>query len=161
MVLKYRNQIEMCRAVCSAGGDVNKQEEEEFGSTDALIKTLGLFSHCIQQTEGMKIKLWANYTFLQIVICLFFLNFYTAVGVFFFIRCVVLFCSEVNWPGLENTPMRSSEKSQLLDYHFEYSKVSAAVFAPAWPKRNSGHFLSYFWDDLSGSVPRKNSQTLF
>lgn len=54
----------MCRAVCSAGGDVNKQEEE-FG----IILP--------QQTEGMKIKLWANYTFLQIVICLFFLFLYS------------------------------------------------------------------------------------
>lgn len=40
----------MCRVVFSAGGDVNKQEEER-GRTEALIKKLGLSSHWIQQTE--------------------------------------------------------------------------------------------------------------
>lgn len=70
--------------------------------------------------------------------------------VFFSFSVVAPFCSQVNWPGLENMPMRSSEKSRFLDYHFEYSKVSTAAFAPAWPRRNSGNFLSYFWDDLSG-----------
>lgn len=98
IILKNRNQIEMRRPFCSASGDVNdkRRRRRGFGVRRLWLRLKHSdyspsLSHCIQQTEGMEIKQWANYTFLKIVICLFFFLFYTAVGVFFFF--VVLFCS--------------------------------------------------------------------
>lgn len=49
----------------------------------------------------------ANYTFLKIVICLFFFLFYTVVGVFFIYFLILMWCcSAAVWlcgPGLKNT----------------------------------------------------------
>lgn len=52
----------------------------------------------IQQTEKVEIKQWANSTFLEIVICLFY-----TVEVFFPSGSVLQLSGfEVNWPGLRN-----------------------------------------------------------
>lgn len=98
VILKNRNETNVS-AACSASGDVNNRRS--FGVWALWLHSPSR-SHCIQQTEGMEIKQWANYTFLKIVICLF----YTAVGVFIFIFCgAVLQLSDfdVNSPGLGNT----------------------------------------------------------
>lgn len=79
----------MCRAVCWAGGGgVNKQEEEEFGSTDALI-ILPLY-RTDRRNENQTVSKLHLSTDCHLPI---FFYFCTAVGVFFF---VVLFCSKVN-----------------------------------------------------------------
>lgn len=109
-------------AACSAGGDVNnkRRRRRRFGVRRLWLRLKHSdyspsLSHCIQQTEGMEIKQRANYTFLKIVICLFFFSFIQLL-VFFFLLCgavLQLSGSEVNWPGLTNTRRKTLRTSFL------------------------------------------------